>query len=199
MNPTPTELALIAAALSKGDGSKPEDNISAAAELWSKCSASLDEKKEIKGRARFIADCKMPAMMTLKDFLKEKMPKIKTPALRQTRFHQFLVADYLPKQPRAKLFEGGINTLAGLFIEEAKKSGVSANAYPGLAEWCMAKASAGHATGAKIMHEKRRKTEAMRQIEQAANRKAKQTKSRIEFHDPETLARIAEKQQKAGG
>jgi hypothetical protein len=66
-------------------------------------------------------------------------------------------------------------------------------------EWCKAKASAGHAAGAKAMHAKRKAETEAAQISRAANSKAKEKKSRIEYHDPETLARIAEEQQKSGG
>ena len=196
MKPTPTELALIAAALSKNDGREPKDNLPNAAALIAEAENYLISHT---GRARFVAACKIEAPMSLKAFLEMKMPTIKTPSLRQTRFHQFLVADYLPKQTKGQHFAGSIETLATLFINEAKKGGVSAGAYAGLSAWCKAKASAGHAKGAKMMHAKKKAAQLAKQCAENADKKAIEKKSRLQLLPPDKLQGIASKEEKANG
>jgi hypothetical protein len=191
MKPTPTELALIAAALSKNDGRKPKDNLPDAAELFADAESFLTNQT---GRDRFCALVKIQKQMKFDAWLESKLPQL-TKSYRRKKFHQYLVESYLPKPAIGKRLAGGLNTLANDWIEEAKKGGCSINAYPDFVDWCKARKSSNKAIGANAKHKKYLAAK----IEKDANREAKEKKSRLEFHPPEMLAVIAQNEQKAGG
>jgi hypothetical protein len=158
--PTVGELAMVAAALARTGCEHHEKLCGSALNLWfasleaialqNQCNQDADATGQSLDKLQ--KESKLE-MLTLYEFLKLKMPKIQTPALRQRRFHEFLAEAYLPKMPSIKTFKGSVDLLAKDFIELAKKDGVSANAYPGLAEWVSARASAGRAIGGKAKAE----------------------------------------------
>jgi hypothetical protein len=191
MKPTATELALIAATLSKNDGRKPQDNLAEAEELWLDASFYLAKAQARRDASR---RPKIQAIMTFDDYLKAKMPKL-SKSYRQRKFYQYLTEGPLLENARAEGGDARAAELATWIIKKAKTDGVSIDAYPGFAEWHKAKVSSSMAENAKKMHAKRKAAKKAEEISQAANRAAEEKKSRIEFHDPKTLEFIAEKEQ----
>jgi hypothetical protein len=195
MNPTPTELALIAAALSQGGGKKPQDNLADAQKLWFDASNYLAEQAALKQARR---KPKIQPLISYGDFLKSKMPKLMA-GYRRKKFYEYLVEHHIPKVIKGKPSAPEIANCAREFIDVAKKEGLSAGAYPDFQQWNSAKISASKAENARKMHEKRKGAKKIQKIQAAANRQSREKKTRIEYHPPEILALIAEKEQHLGG
>jgi hypothetical protein len=88
MNPTPTELALIAAVLSKDQSAGASQNLQKALELWFAAARYL---QKVEREARMQPPREEPKRIPLDERLIQLMPRL-SPSMRKKNFHTFLVA-----------------------------------------------------------------------------------------------------------
>jgi len=192
MDPTTAELALISVALARG--ADPYKFIGKAYEFYQFCD-KWEPPPEMPPWVRHEA---------IGTFLAFLMPK-DSPSRRKKMHHGFLVH----KNEEAKLAAGElpneleIERMARDEEEVFKRDGIFGADrilyLRAFSEWRKAHVSSKMSVNAKKMHEKRTAAKRAKQIEQAANREATVKKSRLEYHDPETIDRIAEQEEHPTG
>jgi hypothetical protein len=137
MNPTPAELALLAIALSKDEGTEPQTKLPNALALWIEASLFLSQSK----RNTYLESLRPPARTEVKKIpfetrLAELMLNL-TPAYRRKKFHEYL-AEKICKVTSisgCNHNEAKIEELTRFQEEEMKREGVPVGTFEDFPEW----------------------------------------------------------------
>jgi len=200
MNPTPVELALIAAALCKDKSQWPGEKLQAAHTLWIEANFYL-QKVERDRASRMPKPPEEPKRIPLEERLAQLMPKIE-PAMRKKNFHSFFV-ERLRERNQASgqnPTEEEREAIARELETSMKKEGVLPTAFEDFPKWYqdrnrMKKSKAGQ-LGAKQMHANKAKREAAKKTAKEAKKRKPRVPHNMVHPDEATLDSMLAKENK---